>query len=339
MKTKFITTFLTIVFLLFIINQIEANANATLLTPEIKSILDNVKIECKLTDEQAATFNTDYVDFLNNTEKNNKKYTEDVQKKNTENQKVLFTTLSKLKTYLNADQQTSLIKLIQSGKLTPTSSLPASASVGATIKDTPAPSGTTTVIQPTTPAANTVIAQSNVAGLFEQLKDYMKVSADQYGKTLPILKDYDAKIIATKSANTNNAQKLTTEINAINKEVMPKLKTALKQDQINTLVAGVTMQENILSGKNITPQQKSMIDKIRTQYNLNDAQSMAVILVLVQGKVRGDAIQKIKTSNPDLAKKEMDKLLQDLDTQLKSSLNTDQYTRVKSDIEKLFVKK
>jgi hypothetical protein len=364
MKTKFLSTVTTFILLLFVTNQLIANA--TPLTPEIKSILDNVKNECKLSDAQSATFTTDYVEFLNATDKNNKTYTENESKKNSENQKVLFATLSKLKTYLNQDQQTTLIKLIQAGKLTPTASIPANnlpaiepntttPNTGSTTQTTTitptttqptvavTPTPTVQVEQPKVTVPNTTLVSpkslSNVAGLFDQMKEYLKVTPDQYTKTMTILKDYDTKITGVKNANANNPQKTTTEINAVNKAVIPQLKAVLKQDQINTLVAGVTMQENILSGKNITPQQKSMLDKIRTQYNLNDAQSMAVIMVLVQGKVRGDAIQKIKPSNPDLAKKETTKLLQDIDTQLKNSLTTEQYTKVKFDLEKLLVKK
>jgi hypothetical protein len=74
---------------------------------------------------------------------------------------------------------------------------------------------------------------------------------------------------------------------------------------------------------------------VRTQYELNDVQTMSVILVLVQGKIRGDAIGLISKTNPQLAGQEFLTLLQDLDKQLKNSLKNDQYVKVKSDIEKL----
>jgi hypothetical protein len=95
------------------------------------------------------------------------------------------------------------------------------------------------------------------------------------------------------------------------------------------------MQENILSGKNISPEQKVFLDKVRGQYGLNDVQTMSVILVLVQGKIRGDAIGLLSKVNPQQAGQEFITLMQDLDRQLKASLTNDQYLKVKSDIEKL----
>ena len=107
--------------------------------------------------------------------------------------------------------------------------------------------------------ANVIKPQSNVADLFDQLKGYLSVSPDQLKKVLPILKDYDKKAIVIKTVNENNAAKLKQETDKLNSATVPKLKEVISQEQLNGLVLAMAMQENILSGKNITPQQKQLI--------------------------------------------------------------------------------
>ena len=138
-----------------------------------------------------------------------------------------------------------------------------------------------------------------------------------------------------KKENAGNDGKIKQLTDALNGQVVPKLKMHMTDQQIGTLVVALGLQENILSGKNISPDQKLFMDNIRNQYGLNDVQTMSVILVLVQGKIRGDAIGLMSKVNPQQAGQEFITLMQDLDGQLKSSLNNDQYVKVKSDIEKL----
>jgi hypothetical protein len=163
----------------------------------------------------------------------------------------------------------------------------------------------------------------------------MKITPEKAAQVIPILKDYDQQLGKIKKENAGNAAKIKQLTDALNGQAVPKLKMYMSDEQLTTLVVALGMQENILSGKNLSADQKIFLDKVRGQYGLNDVQTMSVILVLVQGKIRGDAIGLLSKVNPQQAGQEFITLMQDLDGQLKSSLTNDQYIKVKSDIEKL----
>ncbi|HND84133.1 MAG TPA: hypothetical protein PKY54_12375, partial [Chitinophagales bacterium] len=146
---------------------------------------------------------------------------------------------------------------------------------------------------------------------------------------------YDKQLTKIKTDNNGNAAKIKQQTDVLNGQTVPQLKQHMTDQQIATLVLALGMQENILSGKNLNAEQKIFLDKIRHQYQLNDVQTMSVVLVLVQGKIRGDAIALLHKSNPEQAGKEFLFLLQDLDKQLQASLTNEQYVKVKADIEKL----
>lgn len=338
-----ILSFFLVTFLLVTMQSSFAQINALTvsnLTPEYKSIIENVKKECSLNADQTKKFTVDYVDFINKAKANDVTYANNEQKRKDETLRLLYGVSLKLKTYLNADQQTKLAKLIQAGKLTPK----AETTVASTSKAeqpvvTPGNEMPTAFMPDYVTNANVIKPQSNVADLFEQLKDYLKISPDQLKKSLPILKDYDKKIIANKTLNAGNEQKIKQETDKLNSVTVPKLKEIISQEQLNGLVLAMAMQENILSGKNVTPQQKQLIDKVRKTYKLNDAQTMAVIIVMVQAKLRGDIINATAKSNPADAKVQSIQLMKDLDAQLMSALETEQYEKVKADIEKIIEKK
>lgn len=284
------------------------------LPQDINIIIENVRQECNLNPEQLKKFKNDYVLFLNENAKPNA------------NTQALFLLLgTKVRGYLNDAQFSKVTKMAQDGRLTP--------------KDTPV---STTVKQDSKPApaqtsllAPSVSNQSNVALLFEQLQSYMKITPEKSSQIIPILKDYDVQLTKIKTENAGNAAKIKQLTDALNGQTIPKLKAHMTDQQIGTLVVALGMQENILSGKNLSADQKVFLDKIRNQYGLNDVQTMSVILVLVQGKIRGDAIAALHKTDPQKAGQEFITMMQDLDGQLKSSLTNDQYTKIKSDIEKL----
>ena len=112
---------------------------------------------------------------------------------------------------------------------------------------------------------------------------------------------------------------------------MKKLREKILQKIRNSNVFNIPNE--ILVFHNI--EQKQFLDKVRNQYKLNDAQTMIVVLALVQGKIRGDIIGLIHKTDPQKAGQEFIILMQDLDAQLKSGLSNDQYTKVKTDIGKL----
>lgn len=306
------------------------------LTPEYKAIISGVQKECNLTTDQTKKFTVDYVDFINKAKANDITYANNEQKKKDETVRLLYGVAIKLKTYLNPEQQTKLAKMIQAGELTPKAEATSKSKVEVPANNT----GMPVAFMPDYVAnANVIAPQSNVADLFNQLKDYLKITPDQLKKAMPILKDYDKNAIALKMTNSADAQKLKQETDKLNTATAAKLKEIISQEQLNGLVLGMTMQENILSGKNITPQQKLLIDKVRKTYKLNDAQTMAVIIVMVQTKLRGDIISATTKGNPAEAKAQTIQLMHDLDAQLMTALDAEQYENVKTDIEKLAEKK
>jgi hypothetical protein len=296
---------------------------AATLSPAEKVIVENVKNELGLNPVQAGRFTTDYAAFLNSNETNLRNNANNPKMRDEVTKKLLMGAGAKFRSYLNEDQMSKLTAMIQAGKLNPAApSAPAQpVSKAALMKAAPMPAA--------------VVTQSNVAGLFEQLSPYIKVTADQSAKVMPVLKEYDTKVSAIKTANAGNQPKINSELSAQNSQTMAKLRPILNNDQLQKLVAAATMQENVLSGKNLSMEQRAFLDKLRSQYKLNDVQLMSVILIMVEGKVRGDMIHQAAKTNPQAAATELGNLLQDLDLKLKNSLSAEQYTSVKSDLEKL----
>lgn len=283
------------------------------LTPDLNTIVENVKKECSLNPEQYGKFKNDYVLFLNERAKPNSK-----------TQVLLFLLGTKVKPYLNADQFSKISKMIQEGRLTPkTNTAPVTEKAKENVK-------VATVAPVSLPAS-----KSNVAELFNQLKSYMQMAPDKAKQTLLVLKDYDAQITKIITENEGNPDKIKQLRDALNGQFAPKLKMHMTDAQLGTLLLAINMQDNILTGKNLSADQKVFLDNIRNKYLLNDVQTMSVILVMVQVKIRGDAIAMLQKSNPQQAGQEFLKLLQDVDSQLKTTLTEDQHAKVKSDIEKL----
>ncbi|MEZ5053694.1 MAG: hypothetical protein R2807_02825 [Chitinophagales bacterium] len=282
------------------------------LTPEIQKIIAEVNSECKLNADQAGQFKNDYILFLNEN-----------AKPNANTNVLLFLLGTKMKGYVSNEQLTKITQMAQNGKLVP--------SKNTTVKPTTNTSNATGAGI----GANSFQTQSNVTALFEQLQSHMKVSNEKAAKVIPILKNYDAQLIQIKTQNKDNTTKQKQLTDALNNQTVPQLKAHLNDQQIATLVLALSLQENILSGKNLSADQKQFLDKIRNQYKLNDVQTMSVVLVLVQGKIRGDLIALLHKTDPQKAGQEFIILMQDLDAQLKTNLSGAQYQSIKSDIEKL----
>jgi len=286
------------------------------LTPELNAIIENAKKECNFNPDQSKKFKDDYILFLNENAKPNA------------NTNGLFMLLGlKFRGYMNEAQFAKITQIVKDGKLNPPGNKTNLAKQSDKAPLSPAPA-TSSI-----PAA--VSNKSNVADIFVQLESFMKIVPDKAAQVVPILKDYDLQLTKIKTENTGNASKIKQLTDALNGQVVPKLKMYMSDQQLGTLIIALSMQENILTGKNLAPDQKAFLDKFRTQYGLNEVQTMSVILVLVQGKIRGDAIGLMAKSNPQQAGQEFITLMQDLDGQLKSSLTSDQYTKVRTDIEKL----
>jgi hypothetical protein len=305
------------------------------LTPELKTIIDNVKNQCSLNQDQTTRFTNDYVWFLNENEKNKAANANNQVKLNIENQKTLFQVGSKFRAYLSNDQFAKLKQMINEGKLNPSGSAPIPVP-SQVIEPKPAPSGAGASSGAAVQTGSaTKTAQSNVTALLDQLAAHINVTPAQVAQAKPILQEYDKKVIEINTRNAGNDSKIQAEMGPVNTQAIEKLKPILNNDQLTRLVAANVMQQNILSGKNLSAEQKLFLDKLRSQYQLNDVQLMSVILVMVQAKVRGDAINSLSKTNQQAAAQELGKLLKDLDGQLKASLNPTQYTNIKSDIEKL----
>jgi hypothetical protein len=297
------------------------------MSPQIRGIVQNVKTELGLNANQATKFTNDYLAFLNNNAKNLSANAGNKQKMDEETKKLLLQTGTKFRSYLNDGQFTKLTQMIQQGKLDPAKYSGPTSSVNTNV----AAPVQQVAAKPAAGIPAAVSIQSNVAGIFEQLVPYMNVTADQSAKALPILREYDQKAMAIKKGGGN----VQGQLNTLNAQTISQLKPVLNDDQIRKLVMAATMQENILSGRNLSMDQKAFLQRLQSQYGLNDVQTMAVVLVMVEGKVRGDAIHQLSKSNPQAAAQELGKLLGDLDMRLKSALSNDQYAKVRSDIEKL----
>jgi len=187
-------------------------------------------------------------------------------------------------------------------------------------------------------AANTpkTAARSKVTTLYKQLSaSYLKTTEDQNAKAIPILTKYDVEVDAVKVKNAGNAAKTQQEVNAVGAKAMESLKKILNGEQSFKLLAAISTQENIVSGKNLDANQKAFVTKAKNEYKLSEEQLTAVALVIVQGKLRGDVIAQLAKTNSQQAGQEYIKLFQDLDGQLKSSLSGEQYKNVRADIEKM----
>lgn len=179
------------------------------------------------------------------------------------------------------------------------------------------------------------VTKSSIATLYKNLGAYLKTTDAQNAKAIPILKEYDTSIDAIKAKNAGNAQKIQQETNVANNKAIEGLKKVLNGEQILKLLVAISTSDNIINGKNLDANQKAFLTKVKTQYKLNDDQLTAVALVMVQGKLRGDAIAQVAKVNQQQAGQEYLKLFQDLDGQLKASLSEEQYKNVKADLEKL----
>ncbi len=307
------------------------------LTPEYKAIINKVNTECNLTDVQNQKFTSDYVNLVNAFNSNAVKFAGNKGQMDIANNAALLNAGTKFRTYLNNAQFTKLTSMIKAGQLMP----PNTSTVTVPVTITPPTPGTPTATAPaTTPVAqSTPAAQSttsNVTQLFREVSGFMKVSEPVSKAVIPILTEYDSKATAIKTANVNNPTAAKVAMDALGKEYIVKLKAAgLTDEQLKQLLGAIVLQENILSGKNLSPQQQQLLNEIRTKYNLNDAQTMTVVLVLVEGKLRGDAIKKTAQSNKQLAQQQTVQLMADLDNKLKTGLTPAQYTAIKSDMEKL----
>jgi len=172
--------------------------------------------------------------------------------------------------------------------------------------------------------------------LYKQLSaSYLKTTEDQNAKAIPILTKYDVEVDAVKVKNAGNAAKTQQEVNAVGAKAMESLKKILNGEQSFKLLAAISTQENIVSGKNLDANQKAFVTKAKNEYKLSEEQLTAVALVIVQGKLRGDVIAQLAKTNSQQAGQEYIKLFQDLDGQLKGSLSGEQYKNVRADIEKM----
>lgn len=303
-------------------------------TPEVKAVVTAVQKECNLNSNQTAKFTADYVTYANASQKNATMNAGNTQKLNAESQKLLFLLGVKFKGYANNEQFNTLTKMSKEGKLDiKTSSAPTNDKSSAN-KPSSASKLSATAKTSGSSAAST-ITSSNVTELFRQLSSFMQVTPEQSAKTIPVLQGYDSKVTDIKTSNAGNASKIQSELSALNSQTTTTLKTILNNQQIGKLAYAMALQENIISGKNLEAGQKALIEKFRTQYNMNDVQLMSVVLIMAQGKIRGDAIKQIAKTNQQAAAKEFGDMMQDLDGQMKSSFTVEQYTNVKADIEKL----
>jgi hypothetical protein len=177
--------------------------------------------------------------------------------------------------------------------------------------------------------------KSSIATLYKNLGTYLKTTDAQNQKAIPILTEYDANVDAIKAKNAGNSQKIQQETNALNTKTIESLKKVLNGEQVLKLLVAISANDNIVNGKNLDANQKAFVTKAKNQYKLNDTQLTSVALVLVQAKLVGDAIAVKAKSNPQGAQQDLQKLLSDLDGQLKASLSDEQYKNVKADIEKI----
>lgn len=300
-------------------------------SPELKTIIKNVENECQLNATQTEKFSADFVTYANAMQKFTSSNAGNESKIKSEEQKLLFLLGLKFKSYTNNEQFNTVSKMAKDGKLkiNTTTSV---AAPGVKTNDTPVASKPNNSSFAGVAPVNTT---SNVTELFRQLSDFMQVTPDQSARAIPVLQNYDIQVSAIKTKNLGDEAKTQSQLNPLNSQTITTLKSILNDQQIGKLLYAIALQENIISGKNIEPAQKVLIEKYRVQYKMNDVQLMSVILIMAQGKIRGDAIKQIAKTNAQQAAKEFGILMQDLDGQMKKSFTEEQYTSLKADIEKL----
>ena len=310
-----------------------AITRATIENTQDQNTINNCKAQLQLTDEQLPKFTEDYNNFAEQSAQIKKKYNNNMLLAKGDINKLIFQTDKSMKIYLTDAQFNAYKKLFNSGQMGK-NAIPAVASnAGSGTPPTPVNSnagnkvagngaGTTN----TTPSSVSV-TNLGINALVDPLKDLLKLTPDQYTKLQADTKAYDSKL----SQMGGDATSQNAAIKTLNDQTVQKMKTYLDNDQLTKFVLATTLQQNIMTGKNLSPDQKALINKMRYEYKMNDAQIEMVVLVWAEGKVKVDAIQK-SNETPQAKMQAIQSVMKGCDNKLHNILTPEQYTAMHDDV-------
>ncbi|MCB9034525.1 MAG: hypothetical protein H6553_11860 [Chitinophagales bacterium] len=297
--------------------SVNTNSNAAYnsLPADQQLILNNVKSQLQLNNNQFNSFSVDYKSFLEGVVK--------IQQSGgntTQQQQALIsqltTTSNSVKKYLSNDQFTAFENLVKTNTLGKNATPQVSANASTYVPTTTLPA----VVTP-----NAVDNGLNSAAIVDIVKDIVGLNVSQVTQTKAILTQYDAEVANLKSLYPNNPTKQKQESDNIGNKYVHQVQKIMSQNQLLQLAVAIDLQKKLYYGVGLTPSQMQTVNKLKA-YGLTDAQVSQVALIMVEGAIKGDAVKKSGSQQ------EAVQLLNELDAKLKSVLTTAQYDAIKNDI-------
>ncbi len=290
--------------------------------------MSNAQAQLQLTADQYPKFEADHNSFTTQLAAIKKKYNNNMVLAKNDINKLIASTDKSIKTYLSGMQFGAYKKLYNTGQLGKNSTPAVNANVNTKpSSQTAGTSGnatkTSAVSTGTSAGINQSVSVTNLGihALVDPFKDLLKLTPDQYIKLSADTKAYDAKL----ATMGGDASSKTAEVKALNDQYVQKFKTYLNTEQVNKFVLACTMQQNILTGKNLSADQKAIINSMRNTYHMNDGQIEMTVLIWTEAKIKLDIIQANASKDPQAALTATQKVLNDADTKMKNILTDEQY--------------
>lgn len=299
-----------------------------ILPSEHQKVMDNMAIQLSLNNEQFQKMSKEYLLLIVGIEDINKKHAKDPAKAKVAYDAQVAKTNSAVKTFLTTPQYNQFVALLKAGKLGKDKTPRVAANTNSVNK----PTTTNTTNSTSTFNNNRNLSEISSAKTLTELRKPLTLTDDQYTKALVVANKYDAEIKAICAKFPNNITQQKTELDKKTPTYVAQFKTALNPTQANTYFGVLVTQANILTGKNLTPDQQQLINTLKTKYGMSDVQIIQSMLIISEAKIKADANNNLNKNNPTVLKQESDKIIADVDAKFKEVLSTDQYNKVKADI-------
>jgi len=303
------------------------NSDYQKLPTEHQAVMDNIGTQLQLNNNQFGKMSTDYLNFVTTTENIIKSSGNNLIKAKLEFDNLATNTFNSTKTYLNTEQSNAFQKLVKDGTLGKDTN-PRVAIANNTGNNNA--SNTPNI----TANNNKNLSDIKSAQTLTQLKNALSLTPAQYTNALKIANNYDAEIAKVCALYPNNINQQKTALDKKTPAYVSQFKAALTPVQVNTYFGVIIAQVNILTGNNLTPDQQKLIATMKNEYNMNDVQIIQAMFTLTEAKIKADGNKLANKNNPQAFNQETQKILNDADVRLKDILTTDQYNKVKADIEK-----
>lgn len=302
-----------------------------------QTFINNCTAQLQLTGDQVPKFTDDYNSFQTQLAAIKKKFNNNLLLAKGETDKLVAQTDKSIKTYLSEAQFKAYKKLYNSGQLGKNSTV---AVVPGTTTTTPAQ----TQVQPQSsagiktqpqvkPVSNSVdVTNLGIEPLVDPLKDLMKLTPDQVIKLKADAKAFDNQLALIEKNNANNPAGKDAAVKTLTDQTVKKMDVYLNDDQLLKFVSACHLQQNIILGKNLSPDQKALVNKMRNDYQMNDAQILMVVLVWVEGRVKLEAIKANASKDPQAAVVLTQNTLKAMDAKLKNVMTPAQYDAMHDDV-------